>query len=161
MSEPPEDPESEPPETSVAQRGVNFMLSYAARAGDYDVVAHALTLGGDPNYGRDFTFSPLHGALVWAWPQSCAERVDIVRHLLEHGADPNIRDREGYTPLYRAIEKGIAAAVILLIEWGADVNTVDLSGRSAIDIAFQDRKIDIAILLRERYPELFTTWTRA
>ena len=61
MSELPEDPESEPPETSTAQRGLNFMLSYAARAGDYDVVAHALTLGGGPNYGGDFTFSSLHG----------------------------------------------------------------------------------------------------
>ena len=84
-----------------------------------------------------------------------------MRLLLEHGADPNIRDHEGCTPLYRAIEKGIAAAVVLLVEWGADVHTVDLSGRNAIDIAFQDRKIHIAILLRERYPELFTTWTRA
>ena len=84
-----------------------------------------------------------------------------MRLLLEHGADPDIRDREGCTPLYRAIEKGIAAAVVLLIEWGADVNTVEPSGRSAIDVAFQDRKIDIAILLRERFPDLFTPWVRA
>jgi len=70
--------------------------------------------------------SPLHGA----------RDADTVRLLVRLGADLNARDAEGRTPLQlRAATPGSLAAVIALVEAGAQRRLLDRGRRSALQLA--------------------------
>jgi ankyrin repeat protein len=49
--------------------------------------------------------------------------------MIEHGANVNYKDKNGVTALMQAKSLTVAK---LLIDCGADVNAVDLSGRSVL-----------------------------
>ena len=52
--------------------------------------------------------------------------------LLQAGADVDARDSSGVTPLWRASERGAAAAVRLLVGARAHVDVVGNDGRSGV-----------------------------
>ncbi|KAI0041538.1 ankyrin [Auriscalpium vulgare] len=58
----------------------------------------------------------------------------ILRTLLEHGAAPNHQNIYGMTPLAGAILSGFAAAVDLLMEFGADLDIPDADGATLASI---------------------------
>ncbi|MPM07619.1 hypothetical protein SDC9_53925 [bioreactor metagenome] len=61
-------------------------------------------------------FSLLESACLW-------RNAEAVKCLLAHGADPNGKDVAG-EPLENAVEEGSYDIVKLLIDYGADVNTI-------------------------------------
>jgi uncharacterized protein len=136
--------------SDVKQTALNFALSYACRAGNYDVAEYALGLGADVNYGRGFTLCPLHGALWWFTEDDHDERLRIVMLLLQSGADPNIRNREGCTPLYDAVRRDVPAAVKVLVGWGADTTDTDGTGRGLLEVATAMGKRDIVEMIEGR-----------
>jgi hypothetical protein len=58
-----------------------------------------------------------------------------VPRLLKEGANPTIRDEHGLTPLHIAAYRGLFKEVRLLINAGADMNAVDIWGRSVLQYA--------------------------
>ena len=66
---------------------------------------------------------------VWAGAET-AVRLHILR-----GDDPNSRDETGLTPLMIAAARNKSAVCRLLADAGADLTALDLSGRSALEIA--------------------------
>ena len=58
---------------------------------------------------------------------------EIIRLLLKAGADVNGQDDYGSTPLIEATKTANTAKVKLLIKYGADLDLLDRSGRSALD----------------------------
>jgi hypothetical protein len=75
-----------------------------------------------------------------AWqPAAMVASKDVARVLLEHGADPNWRDEEGNTPIHYVIRSRIvrdpAEFVKVLVEFGADLRSENLLGRTALDEA--------------------------
>jgi ankyrin repeat protein len=108
-----------------------------------------LGLRADYNYGRGFTRSPLHGAIMWSTPENEMQRINIMMLLLEAGADPDVGDSEGCTPIFDAIERDLCAALRLLIAWGADTNSIDGTGRSALEVALDMGRWEIVEMLRQ------------
>ena len=83
----------------------------------------------------------------------CDARIYQTRHLLESGVDVSFIDEEGLTPLMRAAqipdEKSRTRHNLLklLLQYGANVNTVDPKGRHVLSRACMDEKEDIVRLL--------------
>lgn len=81
------------------------LLHWAAAGGQYDILAHLLSLDNSAAYINDTTdngWTPLLCALV---PQTSAakgahEAMQAARLLLAHGADPRLSTAEGWTPLH-------------------------------------------------------------
>jgi ankyrin repeat protein len=68
--------------------------------------------------------------------------------LVERGADVNAQDLHGWTPLMGAAWYGGVDVVRFLIAHGADPSAVDDRGRTALSIAVQNNKSEIAECLR-------------
>lgn len=83
----------------------------------------------------------------------CDGRIYQTRHLLDSGVHVDFVDEEGLTPLMRAAklpdEKSRTRQNLLklLLQFGADVNTVDRKGRHVLSQACMDEKEDIVRLL--------------
>ena len=83
----------------------------------------------------------------------CDGRIYQTRHLLDSGVHVDFVDEEGLTPLMRAAklpdEKSRTRQNLLklLLQFGADVNTVDKKGRHVLSQACMDEKEDIVRLL--------------
>jgi uncharacterized protein len=124
-------------------------LLIATINGHFDIAAHLLEQGADPNLAGDNGVSPLYAALNVEWaprmfyPQPRAHLqqqttyLDLMRALLAKGADPNARlkrkvwytqynfdllriDDTGATPFWRAAYASDIEAMQLLVEHGAD-----------------------------------------
>lgn len=55
-----------------------------------------------------------------------------VSSLLRAGSNPNIPSRKGVTPISAAAHKGDIAIIQLLLDEGANVNSVNTSGSTAL-----------------------------
>ena len=76
-----------------------------------------------------------------------AGRRRIVKLLLNAGASPNVADEEGTTPLMMVEDVEIAQA---LLARGAQRGARNKAGRTALDIARQEGRGEIAQLLEGR-----------
>jgi len=64
----------------------------------------------------------------WCKPGGPRSREAIVKLLLDNGADPNEADYHGFTPIHFSSIWGWTSTVKLLIQKGADINPLTLSG---------------------------------
>ena len=82
-------------------------------------------------------------ALMWAAGHSndvpAAEGLAALRVLLDHGARHDLTDNRGRSALMIAAERGHAEIVAHLLSLGADPAAADKSGRTALDLAADDR----------------------
>lgn len=69
--------------------------------------------------------------------------LDQVQKLIEDGADVNYKEKFGLPALIWATKNGHARVIALLLENGADPNTFDSSGETALNIAESQDIIDI------------------
>jgi ankyrin repeat protein len=112
-------------------------LTTAIRENNLDIISHLLSKGADPN-------APGEGL-----PVTMAARFADTRRLkmiLDAGADINWKYK-GRTALMEASEWNMAGNVKFLLEKGADANTVDNTGKSAMDLAAKKGHNDIVTLL--------------
>lgn len=75
-----------------------------------------------------FELTPLH--------QACMSPVvspEIVEILLTYGANPNVKSKTQETPLHYACQKGNVQKVVLLLKFGANVNSANKHGFSPLD----------------------------
>ncbi|MEL6674160.1 MAG: ankyrin repeat domain-containing protein [Bacteroidota bacterium] len=79
---------------------------------------------------------------------AAAPSLELVSFLLSYGAQPNVRQAAGVTPLHTAAQAGNLDMVHLLLIHGANPDALMDDGRSAIDMAEESEKDDIADLLR-------------
>jgi len=105
-------------------------LTHAAGAGDGREVQALLAQGADPNEMDGAGGSALIAA-------ARGGHVDVMRALIAGGADVNRRDVRfsHWTPLVHAIHKRQAAAVRLLLDSGADVDSPMDGGATALIFA--------------------------
>lgn len=106
-------------------------LLYAAMAGDLDTVRLLVAAGADVNDVAPDGVTPLvltltRGIEEGLWRLPAGRHEDIAVFLLEQGADPNLAS-VGYTALHVASATGQMAAVMALIEHGADPNDTQLT----------------------------------
>eukprot|EP00752_Nemacystus_decipiens_P002729 g2548.t1 len=87
---------------------------------DHGVDVNAVCVGG---------LTPLHLSVL-------AGNIAAPIFLLEAGADLEARDACGCTPLHVAVEHGkLTVLMLLLSDWGADMDALDDGGRSALHLA--------------------------
>jgi ankyrin repeat protein len=127
-------------------------LLLASEFGHPDVVQ--LLLGHNADlYLRDADGdTPLHCAAVGG-------QVEVARILIELNVEVNSRNEEGSTPLHlaargsRSLREGSAAVVRLLLDYGADVQVRDLSGKTASEVARRPEQREIMRLLSQHAAE--------
>ncbi len=73
--------------------------------------------------------------------------LQLLFNALKNGADVNYRNSIGFNPLYNAVKNNHAAAVILLLEHGADPNSIGPIGHSALMLATDIEKTEIFDIL--------------
>lgn len=105
------------------------------------------SLGENPDLVHDFSddgFTPLGLASYFG-------NEDVARLLLLNGADPNVSSRNGYNvyPLHSAVAANYDMIAKMLIEAGADVNVVQMSGATPLHSAAQNGNIELLIVLLE------------
>jgi ankyrin repeat protein len=135
----------------IAQ-GVNFntlgpsgwtALMYAAAKGNLDIFQVLIAAGADVNLKHKFGCTALSEAAYWG-------HLDLVNLLLSAGAEVNsIDDEEETTPLINAIYFGRIQIVKILLDAGANPNFRDENGKTALEIAIEHQKLEIADLLRQ------------
>ena len=106
-------------------RDLHSPLTTAIRENNIDIISHLLSNGANPN-------APGEGL-----PITMAARFPDTKRLkiiLDAGADINGKHK-GKTALMEACERNVVANVKFLLEKGADVNVVDDTGKSAMDLA--------------------------
>jgi ankyrin repeat protein len=137
-------------------------LTFAIINGHYDVASLVADKGADVNLADRTGATPLYSAVDMHTVASSFGRPDLpqpvvagsvdgVRMLLAHGADPNARLKtkvlkrvynpgdarlaEGSTPLMRAAKTGDVVMMPILIDAGADLDSVNAAGDTALHFA--------------------------
>jgi ankyrin repeat protein/beta-lactamase regulating signal transducer with metallopeptidase domain len=130
-------------------------LAAAARTGRLEVVRTLLDRGADVNARMVNTaYTPLFAATE-------RPHLEVMQLLLDGGADVNALSEAtrtsvpfitGVTPLLYALSKGTpgAAAALLLIQRGADVNVVSPRGETALGLATSKDMTDVVRALLEK-----------
>lgn len=70
--------------------------------------------------------------------------VDIIKLLLNYNTEIDAPDGNGYTPLHYATQSYNIAAILTLLDRGANVNALSNNETSALDMACQNGKEDLA-----------------
>ncbi len=113
----------------------------AAQATDVDAMKLLLSKGADPKAISDQKDTPLAMAAGVGWTGNFSQNfpesfLKSVRYLVEEiGIDPNTQDVEGYTPLMGAAYRGDNETVQYLVDHGAKLDTRNVRGWSASDMA--------------------------
>ncbi|KAH6914666.1 ankyrin repeat-containing domain protein [Coprinopsis sp. MPI-PUGE-AT-0042] len=107
-------------------------LSLAVRFRSEEAVTALLEYGASPNAGdRDFGTPLIKACSNWCPEQDPTQPLRIVQTLLKHGADAHAIYRWGGTALHTAAARWNTPHVVKeLLSWGADVNCMDVHGRS-------------------------------
>ena len=102
----------------------NTPLHSAAGSGATDLVRRLVAEGADLNAIGKGGWKPLLMAVYRG-------HTHVVRTLLEAGAQTN----DGQNPLHFAAEYSYKNILELLLDYGANINTLDAKGRTALDLA--------------------------
>jgi ankyrin repeat protein len=98
-------------------------IHHAARVGSVECVRALLKAGTNPSIADNRSMTPLHDV---AYDLHNSGIGDTIKLLHSHAASLEARDPDGKTPLYLSVDMGFHAAVVVLVECGADVNAPDL-----------------------------------
>ncbi|KAK3583409.1 hypothetical protein CHS0354_040376 [Potamilus streckersoni] len=121
----------------------NRLLYKAAQARNLPVMLEALANGALPNWvnEEDEGKTPLMKAVDTGSMAAC-------EFLLLNGAKLDRLDQKGRTPLHHATLQGNTGQVCQFIKRGVNLETKDIDGKDALQIAIQHANADIVTLLR-------------
>ncbi|CAH3040504.1 unnamed protein product [Pocillopora meandrina] len=118
-------------------------LMIAASAGRDAIVSMLISLGADVNTTNDGGQTPLHYA-------ASRNRYEIAELLLQNGAHIDAQDKtSAATPLHRAASRGHSKIVKLLLKHNANCDIQDAEGNTALHMACEEDRAEIAVTLVE------------
>jgi hypothetical protein len=113
-------------------------LHVAAAAYDAPLVDQLVTAGASVRAVNRRGATPLHYAVdggPFAGDTRTHAQTRTIERLVGHGADVHATDKSGTAPLHRAIRNRCAAAVLVLLEAGADPHAPNGNGSTPIQLA--------------------------
>ena len=135
-------------ETSLANAYASdgfYPLGLASFYGHEEAAKLLLAKGADPN------LAARNAMKVRAIHAACASgSLSIVRALLEAGADVNALQEKGFTPLHEAAATGKLELLRILLDHGANAELRTEDGKSALDLARDEKQDAIVELLTRR-----------
>jgi len=72
-----------------------------------------------------------------------------VKALVSYGIDVNLKSNAGQTAIFYAVSYSHGDIVEILLENGAEINFIDINGRSPLSIAVENKYMGIEKLLRD------------
>ncbi|XP_066904650.1 serine/threonine-protein phosphatase 6 regulatory ankyrin repeat subunit A-like, partial [Halyomorpha halys] len=152
--------------------GNDTAIHYAAVGGRPNLVTLLLDHGATPNILGEFDQTPLHIAAMKGYRNILnlllernanvdikdtyhdaaihhairSKDIEMVIQLLQHGANANMKGAAGNTPLILAVNND-TKIIKTLIERGADVNTQNLFGKTALHEAIEKGYVDAVVYL--------------
>jgi hypothetical protein len=124
-------------------------LHLAARSGKKDITQTLLAYNADPNSADKHGMTPLMYAIIKNKNQ---DHNNVIQRLLHYGADPNRINKRGTTPLMLAVLNNDYDVTKLLLKHNADLSIKDPRGRTAFDLA-HDEKIKNLLLMHQYYSD--------
>lgn len=98
----------------------------------------------------DFIFPRFHEMSARHFSFSISQKqMRVARFLIQNGENLNAKNIYGRTALMLAAKYGQAGLVELLLNHGADVDTSDENGRTALDYAYQTEHQQVAALIED------------
>jgi ankyrin repeat protein len=145
-------------EADVNAQGFNGCtpLQSAATNGHLQAFHMLIEHNADFHIRNAFGMTPLHAAA--AGYEDHHNRIDIMQVLLDHGADPNARDNDNSTPLHHSSwwktgkhtpQQGTVEGTRLLLKHGAIIDAEANGGWTALQLALEHGREDIATCLKE------------
>ncbi len=108
-------------DTPYGQPNPDLLLNHAVRLRRAPFVEYLMQKGAEPllfsSEARETAQTPLHVAVSY-------DAVEEARIMIRYGVDANIPNEDGLTPLYLAAAWGSREMVMVLLEAGANVNSV-------------------------------------
>ena len=118
-------------------------LIIASSAGHENIVKILLQKDADPNKTTSTGQTALHYA-------ASRNRFKIAEMLISCNCDINVADNTtSATPLHRAASKGNLKIVRLLLENNSKVDSVDIEGNTALHLACEEERTEVAELLHQ------------
>jgi ankyrin repeat protein len=140
------DPNTSEPNAGRSQRHKTALM-FAAEAGHVEAVELLIEHGADVNRhdrpGKKLGRTPLMCAAT-------SDDADLVRLLLEAGAIVDAQDKRGQTALFYAVEEESAAAVEVLLEFGADPHKQCWDGTAFEQATYADEAIAQLIMAADQ-----------
>ena len=115
----------------------------AAQSGDVTLMKMLLARGADPKIKTSYNVTALSVASGIGWVEgvtfewSPEQNLEAIKMCLDLGIDVNAADDEGRTALHGAAHKGRNAAVLLLVDRGADLEAHDYGSRDTVNGAMK------------------------
>ena len=106
-------------------------IHWAAFCGHSAVIKRLLDSKADLHIRDREGRTPLHVASY----ERSEGQLEVLSTLIAAGAELHSPDRAGWTPLHCAVSNGVEAAILLLIEAGADPMRKDHEGKTVMDLA--------------------------
>ena len=121
-------------DNSLYIRG-RYLLHMAAAAFSRPMAELLVSHGADVRAKESRGAEPIHYAADG--PQSQQE-AEVIGYLLSAGADPNAVDKSGVAAVHRAVRRRSLAAVMALLDGGANVRQPNASGSTPLHLAVQN-----------------------
>lgn len=119
-------------------------LHLAVQDRNQEIVETLVELGAEVNAKDNIGQTPLHYAVFNEPSKSRPEYyIPFLQYLIDHDAKIDNRNAAGDTPLHKAARGGNALAVEFLLANGADVTIKNDSGKTAPDIASEQKSDEI------------------
>jgi len=115
-------------------------LMFAAQQGNLEIVKVLIAEGANINA------VDVEGCTALMYTASGGHFPKIIKYLIEKGAKINARDKKGNTALHFAAMRGNADAASALLKRNADVTIKNNEGKSALDLA-KENKFDAIVKL--------------
>jgi len=122
---------------NVIEDGDYTPLCWAARLGYIYIIEFLIDHGAKPNFASGTDSLPLIDAIVW-------EKLDAAKVLVKKGADVNRK-----FALHTAARKEDPRYVQLLLDNGADPRLTTKEGKTALDVAREERNDKVIRLLEQ------------
>ena len=128
-------------------KGIFTPLAIAAKLGHTEILQILIDKHVDLNDGGDAAYPPLIAAAE-------TDRVNIMKRLKKYNCNEHVRIKtgtnKGVSALWIAAKYGSLNAVKLLISWNVKINAVSESGKSPLDVAIQNKHVEIIKLLESK-----------